>query len=460
MTAHELKQRLDEAETVIRELKEDRAKRTTELRAAYGELAATNSELMQLTLELDDRVAQRTNELSRANEGLRWEVLKYQQAEEALTQARQAAEHANRAKDQFISVMSHELRTPLTPVLAVVSAMHSQEEHLSSEVRDNLDVIHRNVELEARLIDDLLDLTRLVHGRVALHHEIVDAHVCLQRVVEMCQSEINAAHLDVTLSLYAKQHCVWADAARLQQVFWNLLKNAIKFTPTHGKICLRSANRGQQLAVQISDTGIGIEAEMLPRIFDSFEQAERTRTRRFGGMGLGLTIAKSMMNLHHGRLIAFSEGKDKGSTFTVELNTIPYPRKPKTTSSISPEGAQAQRILLVDDHADTLRILSCLLKKWGYTVTSADCVQSALDVAGKERFDLLISDLGLPDGSGWDIMRRLKELYGLHGIAVSGFGSDEDIRNSRQAGFEEHLIKPLNFQTLRTAVHRLAAQAA
>ena len=355
--------------------------------------------------------------------------------------------------------MSHELRTPLTPVLATVSNLYSQE-CLPGEVREILDMMQRNIELETKLIDDLLDMSRLVRGKVELHPEIVNAHDCLRWAVEICESEIDAAHLHVSLHLHAAQHCVWADAARLQQVFWNLLKNAIKFTPAHGSINVRSSNQGGQIVVQISDSGIGIEAEMLPKVFNAFEQAEQTKARRFGGVGLGLTIAKNVADLLHGHLFASSEGKDKGATFTVELRTVAPAPEPKPPLPVSKNPEQPRRILLVDDSPDTLRILSLLLRKWGHSVTVADCVRTALEAAARERFDLLISDLGLPDGSGWDIMRHVKERYHLHGIAVSGFGTDEDVRESHKAGFEEHFIKPLNFQSLRASVQRIASEAA
>ena len=200
---------------------------------------------------------------------------------------------------------------------------------------------------------------------------------------------------------------------------------------------------------------------MLPRLFHAFEQGEQTRTRRFGGLGLGLSIANAIVGLHGGSLTAYSEGRNKGAVFTVELETIASASgaAAEVVTAVPQKGEQ-WKILLVEDHADTLHILSKLLTKWGYAVTSADCVQSALNAAVKERFDLLLSDLGLPDGNGCDLMRRLQELYGIRGIAVSGFGTEEDIRQSRSAGFDEHLVKPLNFEMLQASIRRLAGQNA
>jgi CheY-like chemotaxis protein len=194
----------------------------------------------------------------------------------------------------------------------------------------------------------------------------------------------------------------------------------------------------------------------LPRIFNAFEQGEQTRIRRFGGLGLGLSIAKAVVELHNGSITAYSEGQNRGSVFTVELETI------ASTSGVVPHGkapsapkAGLCKILLVEDHADTLRILCRLLEKWGYRVECSDSVAKALDLAARESFDILISDLGLPDGSGLDIMRQTKERYGLRGIALSGFGTDEDLRRSREAGFEEHLTKPVGIEGLRAVLERM-----
>jgi PAS domain S-box-containing protein len=378
-----------------------------------------------------------------------------QQNEAALKLAKETAETANRAKDQFIAVLSHELRTPLTPVLTAVTLLRSHEK-VSEELKEEMEIIHRNIELEARLIDDLLDVTRISRGIVELQHEEVDVHASLMKTLEICQSEISAKSIDVTLNLEARDHHVWADSARLQQVFWNLLKNAVKFTPSEGRITILTTNTDQRLKIVFSDTGIGIEPHVLPRIFNAFEQGEQTKTRRFGGLGLGLSIAKAVVELHNGRLTAASEGQNQGSVFTVELDPIAtQPGHTVAEAAPAPRQDGQRKILLVEDHADTLRILSRLLQKWGYNVQCASSVATALELAAQESFDILVSDIGLPDGSGLDIMRQTKERYGLHGIALSGFGTDDDRRESREAGFDEHLTKPVGIECLRTAVERV-----
>jgi PAS domain S-box-containing protein len=383
--------------------------------------------------------------------------LRRQQNEVELKQAKEQAEAANRAKDQFIAVLSHELRTPLTPVLTAVTLLQTREE-TSDDLRAELELIRRNVQLEAKLIDDLLDVTRISRGIIELHREEVDVHACLMKTLEICRTELVEKGIEVSLSLSAKAYHVWADSARLQQVFWNLLKNAVKFTPEAGRISIRTTNTDQRLKIEVADTGIGIEAEVLSRIFNAFEQGEQTRSRRFGGLGLGLSIAKAVVELHKGSLTAYSEGQNKGSVFTVELEPIAStPGAAICDITPSPKKERQCKILLVEDHADTLRILCRLLEKWGYTVRCTDCVSRALDLAASESFDILISDLGLPDGSGLDIMRQTKERYGLRGVALSGFGTDDDLRQSRAAGFEEHLTKPVGIEGLHAAVERMMA---
>lgn len=379
-------------------------------------------------------------------------------AEEALLKAKADAEQANQAKDQFIAMLSHELRTPLTPILLSSTAMEGDEQ-ISADIRAELGSIRRNVELEIRLIDDLLDVTKISHGMIQLHQEVVDAHACFRNTLEICRSEIDAKHLHVALELGADQPYVWADPARLQQIFWNLLRNAVKFTPDGGQIRVLSTNIDGRLRMEFSDTGIGIEPAMLPRLFDAFAQAEQSKTRKFGGLGLGLSIARAVVELHHGTLTAFSEGTNKGATFTLEMATLPDMKAPPAAPSPTLSTPSAsQTILLVEDNADTLRLLARMLRKWGYTVRTADCVRSAMEEAAKQPFDLLVSDIGLPDGSGLEIMQETHDHYGVTGIAISGFGTEEDIRQSRAAGFGEHLVKPVSIQDLHQAVERIASK--
>src|SRR2546423_390305 len=291
----------------------------------------------------------------------REKLIREQAAAEA---ARIEAERQSAAKDRFLAMLSHELRTPLTPVLASVLTLE-QEKDLPASVGESLQLIRRNVELEARLIDDLLDVTRISKGKVQLNFEVVDAHQLLQNALEIYESEINRKCLGLQVDLSAKEAYLHADPARLQQIFWNLINNAVKFTPQAGRIRISTSNNN---------------------------------------------------------------------------------------------GA-ALRVLLVEDHQDTNRSLTRLLRRRGYQVESAVDVRSALDLTTKQQFDVLVSDLGLPDGSGLDIMRTLNSERPLFGIALTGFGMDDDIRKSRDAGFKYHLVKPIDLNKLDALIQQNAAAA-
>jgi signal transduction histidine kinase/HAMP domain-containing protein/CheY-like chemotaxis protein len=362
---------------------------------------------------------------------------------------------SNLAKDQFLAMLSHELRTPLTPVLASAFALEN-EQALPENIRESLQMIHRNVELEARLIDDLLDLTRISKGKVQLNFEVVNAHTLLQNALEICQADIDRKHLALRLDLAAHKVHLQADPARLQQIFWNLIKNAVKFTPEGGQICVSTSNdAGGQLHVKIVDTGFGIESESLSKIFDAFEQAGWTQ---FGGLGLGLAISKALVDAHKGSITAESAGRNKGATFILTFPTCEK-ADAQTPPAVSPTTPQRRtmRILLVEDHEDTNRSLTKLLRRRGHHVQSARTLQSALDLSAREEFDVLISDLGLPDGSGIDLMRTLNSGRPLFGIALTGFGMEDDIRKSHDAGFKHHLVKPIDLNKLDSLIQEGAA---
>ena len=362
---------------------------------------------------------------------------------------------SNLAKDQFLAMLSHELRTPLTPVLASALALESEPE-LPTDIQESLQMIRRNVELEARLIDDLLDLTRIDRGKVQLNFEVVDAHMLLQSALEICQAEIDRKHLTRSLKLAAKKVYMRADPARLQQIFWNLINNAVKFTPQNGQITITTSNdSNDQLRVEIADTGLGIEAETLPKIFDAFEQGGRTQ---LGGLGLGLAISRTLVEAHKGTITAQSAGRNKGSTFMLVFPTC-QKAEAQFAPAVSPRlpDRQRMRILLVEDHEDTNRSLTNLLRRRGYHVQSALDFQSAVNLSAKEQFDVLISDLALPDGSGIDLMQKLKSKQPLFGIALTGFGMEDDIRKSYDAGFKHHLVKPIDLNKLDSLIQESAA---
>ena len=378
-------------------------------------------------------------------------------AEEEMRTAKEAAEAANRAKDHFLAVLSHELRTPLTPVLMTVASMEV-DPSLPAEARENLSMIRRNVELETKLIDDLLDLSRVASGKLPLHMEPMDLNAAVRHACSICGPQISEKGVHLHCHLAEDAGSVHADPARFRQVLWNLFNNAVKFTPAKKNIHVTTARLGDgRVRVEVRDEGIGIPPEIIAKIFDAFEQGEEKVTRQFGGLGLGLAICKALVELHHGTIRAVSNGPGKGSSFCVELPGEVTGHDARMGAEQQEETASVRtlRLLIVEDHPDTARALSRLLQRSGYLVETASSVAGALQLAKRETFDLVISDLGLPDATGYELMRQLREFGEIKGIAMSGYGMDEDLRKSRDAGFSEHLVKPVDVVRLREAIHRV-----
>ena len=369
---------------------------------------------------------------------------------------------ANAAKDQFLALLSHELRSPLSPVIAMVGELEAEVPD-SQPVREALEVVRRNVELEARLIDDLLDVTRISKGKLQLSFETICIHQILQRAYEICRKEIDAKNLEVEFQLRADHTYVEGDPARLQQVFWNLIKNSVKFTPEKGRITVETLNPApDKIEARVIDTGIGIEQETIDKIFNAFEQGQTEITRRFGGLGLGLAISKALIDAHGGKIQVQSAGKDKGATFSVELNTVLTPighdgetQDQEVDRHPQPAVLRHRRVLLVDDHHDTCIGMKRMLERHGYEITLAHSAEQAVEKVHSQDFDLLISDIGLPDRSGYELMREVRLKKDLPGIALSGFGSEQDISQAREAGFSEHLTKPINFERLEKTIQTL-----
>jgi PAS domain S-box-containing protein len=393
------------------------------------------------------------------------DVSERQRAAQAVRAALDSAQAANRAKDHFLAVLSHELRTPLTPALLVVSSL-AEDRALPDHVRTGLEETRHNLELETRLIDDLLDVSRILRGGLEMKSEPVDVHALIGRALEICRNDLDSAQLEVATDLAARRAWVEGDAARLLQVLWNLLRNATKFTPGRGQVRITTRNEGgdeSTIVLEVADTGIGIEPELLPRIFDAFEQGEgNSWTRRAGGLGLGLTIARSVVQALGGTLTPESAGAYQGAKFAIRLATItnPVPSTEPVTVPTTRSSAVGLRLLLVEDDEPTARILGRLLRGRGHSVTIARTVAEALQTLPTAGFDVLLSDIGLPDGNGLDLMRRIRADRPLRGIALSGFGMDDDVRRSREAGFAEHLTKPVEFSRLEAALMRVATLGA
>lgn len=399
---------------------------------------------------------------------LRWfgtntDVTNQRATEDALDMARQAAETANHAKDRFLAVLSHELRTPLAPVLMTVAAMDMNPD-LAPAIRDDVAMIRRNIELEARLIDDLLDLSRVTAGKLRLNLEAVDVDSAVRHVCETCRPYILEKGIHLHCDLPGQACYVKADPTRLQQVLWNLVKNAAKFTPERGDIYVSvSAVDGDRVRIQVRDTGIGIAPEVLPKIFDAFEQGDASVTRQFGGMGLGLAISKSLVDRHGGSIRAESDGPQAGSAFTVELPAMSVEQHADAVAATRRDtgdgnGNGALRVLIVEDHTDTALVLSKLLSASGHRVKTAASAAAALALAKDETFDVMVSDIGLPDTTGYELMKEIKARYSIKGIAMSGYGMDDDLRKSREAGFSDHIVKPTNIAQLERTIRRVAGR--
>ncbi len=397
------------------------------------------------------------------------------QAELAVTKARDEAVAATRARDNFLAALSHELRTPLNPVLLLASEA-AEDPQLSAEVRADFAAIRNHVELEARLIDDLLDLSRISHGKLSLQRRPVSLHAIIRNAVAIVRTEVAEKRIHVNLRLSAEEMPIVADDVRLQQVFWNILKNAVKFTPVGGSISVdtRTDEARQRVLVRVKDSGIGLSGEEIARIFDAFSQGDHALnggSHRFGGLGLGLAITRALVEAHGGRISAESEGANRGAVFVVELpfesvgTVAPRELPLRGSSSRSPLEASVEtknevrsQILLVEDHASTRASLKMLLERRGFVVVATESCAEALEAVRAADFALVISDIGLPDGDGYACMAALRNIRPtIRGIALTGYGMEEDRRRSREVGFVDHLIKPVNMQSLDRAIAQALA---
>lgn len=377
-----------------------------------------------------------------------------------LAEARDVAERASQAKDDFLATLSHELRTPLNPVLLLATEAAGNNS-LAANVRGDFDLIARSVELEARLIDDLLDITRVARGKLNLDLRNINVHEALQDALRTVRAEMNFKHISVTMTLDARQFTISADPVRLQQVFWNLLKNAIKFTPEGGRIAIATSSKDEAIRIRFADTGVGMLAHELDRVFEAFAQGDHSRpdgSRRFGGLGLGLAISRQLITLHGGSIAATSAGPGAGSAFTIDLPlaqagaaNAPAPT-PVDSTPISFSSHKIRRVLIVEDHLTTRISMARILERRGLTVTTAGSLAEARSALRDGNIDLLISDIGLPDGSGHELKNEFEVCPHLRGIAISGFGMDADIAQSRECGFSAHLTKPVSVRALEAAL--------
>lgn len=399
------------------------------------------------------------------NARLQEEIGARTKAENEMALERDKAIAAVRARDDFLAALSHELRTPLNPVL-LVAEEEAADEANPAGIREAFTTIAKNVKLEARLIDDLLDLTRIAHGKLKLHLEPVDLHAVLRDACETTRADFADKNITLLLNLAPSDPWVEGDPVRLQQVFWNVLRNAAKFTPPAGTVTVETVFLATGIfRVSVTDTGIGMTAEEVARVFEMFTQGDHVVDRgqhRFGGLGLGLAISRVLTELHSGTLRAESAGCGLGSRFYIELPARPtgdagQPIPSPTRTATQPTLACLRRILLVEDHEQSRVAIAHLLVRRHYDVVQVGTVAEAQMAAESGQFDLVISDVGLPDGSGHDLMTELHTAYGLVGIAMTGYGKEEDVARSLRAGFATHLTKPVSIQALQDALDFVAA---
>jgi CheY-like chemotaxis protein/anti-sigma regulatory factor (Ser/Thr protein kinase) len=386
--------------------------------------------------------------------------------------ARESAEAANRMKDEFLAVVSHELRTPLNAILGWAELLTAGT--LAPErVQHGIETIARNARMQARLVEDLLDVSRIIAGKLAISHAPTDFGAIVRRAAETVAPQANGKRVGLELVIEPGDHEVIGDAARLQQVVWNLLSNAVKFSAegTHVEVRLSRAAGDQLLTVV--DHGSGIDASFLPFVFDRFRQAEQSGTRQSGGLGLGLAIAQRIVEMHGGEIAAASDGPGKGATFTVRLpsrmrDAVPVAiaaqneRSGPATGQWQPVALPTPRldglkVLFVDDEPDARELVTMVLSDAGAAVQSASSADEALALIGQERFDVLVSDIGMPGEDGYSLMRKVAAgRTGLPGIALSAFTSAQDRERALSAGFTTHLPKPLDAPALIAFVDRLA----
>jgi len=441
-----------------------------------AQLALTNQELEEsrrciqaINVELEQRVQERTAQLEASNR-TKDELLMREQT------IRAEAEAANRAKDEFLSILSHELRTPLNAILGW-SAMLRQRTLSQDKVLRALETIERNAKSQAQLIEDILDVSRIITGKLRLQVRPVNLVPVIESAIESVRLAAEAKSIRLQSRIDSQAGLLLGDANRLQQVVWNLLSNALKFTPKDGRVEIRLERVNSHAEITVSDTGLGISSDFLPFVFDRFRQHDSTTTRSYGGLGLGLAIVRQLVELHGGTVTVVSPGIGQGTTFTVTLPAMIIPQppsdqeplnsivetKPRVEASPSLEGLQ---ILVVDDEADALELLSTILQNNGAEVIAVASVKQALTIietATDRSPDVLVSDIGMPDEDGYSLIRKLRQLEAQRGgklpaITLTAYAGSDDRQQALLAGFQMHLTKPVDAAELVAVVASLTGR--
>ena len=394
------------------------------------------ADLEKLNLDLERRIIERTAELTRLNAELA---------------------EANRAKDVFLATLSHELRTPLTPVVGWIKLLRSGALDAKS-ISQALDAIERNAWLQARLIDDLLDTSRIATGKLQFEPRPIDLNIAVKASLETVRALAASRDIELTINMSPATVVVMGEPVRLQQIVWNLISNAIKFTEPHGKVTVTTDSEGAEARVIVEDTGVGIAPDFLPHVFDRFRQADGSTSRRHGGLGLGLAIADALAKMHGGRLEAMSEGIGKGARFTFRVGLV-------AAETAGPEEAEKKLrslngldVLVVEDSEDTLTLLSTIFQREGATVMRATSAAEALNAARSKRPHVVVSDIGMPDIDGYEFLKQLRQIPGMTAvpaIAVSGYASDDDRHKALTVGYATLVPKPIDVDVLFDLIHEL-----
>jgi PAS domain S-box-containing protein len=382
-------------------------------------------------------------------------------AAQSIIAVKNQLEKANQAKDEFLAALSHELRAPLTPIIAVLNRWQAQK-RLDKEMLTELTMLQRNAALEARLVDDLLDIARITQRKMPLSRQVVDIVVLVQAAGEMVNDEVRDRKMRITINALRQPLWVDVDPARIQQVFWNVLKNALKFTQDGGTIAIEvSSTSATSVSISFVDSGIGMSGQTLGRIFQPFEQGAEQLVRSYGGLGLGLAISKSLVEAHGGTISAASAGHGTGSTFLITLPKAFRPGPPEpdqpSSDSLSP-GFGSLKVLTIEDHEDTAIVMARMLEEMGHTVVAANSVASAVDILTREKFDLIVSDIGLPDGNGVSLIHAVRAFCDAPAIALTGYGMREDVERCLNAGFNKHVTKPVTFEILQQIIAEVCGE--
>lgn len=397
-------------------------------------------DLRQLNLDLERRIEERTAELKRLNGELA---------------------EANRAKDVFLATLSHELRTPLTPVVGWIKLLRSGTLDEKS-VAQALDAIERNAWLQSRLIDDLLDTSRIATGKLHFEPKPTDLNLVVKAAVDTVRSSAAARNIDLTMSFWPASLIVMGEPVRLQQIAWNLLSNAIKFTDPGGKVKVTTGLSGTEARLEVVDTGVGIDPEFLPHVFDRFRQADGSTSRRHGGLGLGLAIADALAKMHVSKLEAQSDGVGQGSRFTLRMELAPSGKVPSETLDQKIHSLKGLDVLIVEDSQDTLNLLRMIFSREGANVTTAASASEALRSAVMKRPNIIVSDIGMPDTDGYQLLEQLRllpELSEVPAIAVSGYASEEDRERALAVGYLALVPKPIDVDVLFGLIQELITPA-